>query len=257
MRTINCLTRRLNSRELYCFSRITSLLLSSALCAMGRRVVFGFGETFDGSGKAPDRRTMLRIGSLTKAFTGQVLASLVARWYGQVLRSLAGSHRLERNDPEPRGRQIRLIDFVIHSAGLPREVSREPGRPDNPFSTLTPEAYRNALASGPIDLPAGYRWTLFQFRIGRAFACSITCRRQAVRGVAKGTVLDPTGLTDTVLSLRPDDHLRLLQGHDFDGKPLPNVTTPLIAARCKPKFIRHLTTFCAGCGSAPRSYQVQ
>jgi serine-type D-Ala-D-Ala carboxypeptidase/endopeptidase len=30
--------------------------------------------------------------------------------------------------------------------------------------------------------------------------------------------------------LRPDDHLRLLQGHGFDGKPLPEVTTPLIAA---------------------------
>jgi D-alanyl-D-alanine-carboxypeptidase/D-alanyl-D-alanine-endopeptidase len=44
----------------------------------GQTVVFGFGETSDRSGKAPDRRTMLRIGSLTKAFTGQVLASLVA-----------------------------------------------------------------------------------------------------------------------------------------------------------------------------------
>jgi serine-type D-Ala-D-Ala carboxypeptidase/endopeptidase len=46
----------------------------------------------------------------------------------------------------------------------------------------------------------------------------------------KERVTDPAGLTDTVLSLRADDHNRLLQGHDFDGKPLPDVTTPLIAA---------------------------
>jgi serine-type D-Ala-D-Ala carboxypeptidase/endopeptidase len=46
----------------------------------------------------------------------------------------------------------------------------------------------------------------------------------------KARVLDPAGLTDTVLSLRPDDHLRLLQGHGFDGKALANVPTPLIAA---------------------------
>src|SRR3981081_3431368 len=44
----------------------------------GKTAVFGFGETSDGSGKPPDRHTMLRVGSLTKAFTGQVLASLVA-----------------------------------------------------------------------------------------------------------------------------------------------------------------------------------
>src|SRR5437879_81323 len=44
----------------------------------GKTAVFGFGESSDGSGKPPDQHTMLRVGSLTKAFTGQVLASLVA-----------------------------------------------------------------------------------------------------------------------------------------------------------------------------------
>src|SRR5262249_52240828 len=44
----------------------------------GKTAVFGFGETSDGSGKAPDRHTMLRIASITKVFTGHVLASLTA-----------------------------------------------------------------------------------------------------------------------------------------------------------------------------------
>src|SRR5262249_2621125 len=46
----------------------------------------------------------------------------------------------------------------------------------------------------------------------------------------KERVLDPLGLKDTVLALRPGGSARLLQGHDFDGKALPNVPTPLIAA---------------------------
>ena len=45
----------------------------------------------------------------------------------------------------------------------------------------------------------------------------------------KERVLDPVRLKDTVLSLRAGDRARLLQGHNFDGKPLPDVTTPLIA----------------------------
>src|SRR5262245_1299511 len=44
----------------------------------GKTAVFGFGETSDGSGKAPDRNTMMRIGSISKVFTGQVMASLAA-----------------------------------------------------------------------------------------------------------------------------------------------------------------------------------
>jgi serine-type D-Ala-D-Ala carboxypeptidase/endopeptidase len=115
----------------------------------GQTAVFGFGETSDGSRKAPDRRTMLRVGSLTKAFTGQVLASLVAD--GTVKFSDRLQDRIGWNVTIPgrAGHQIRLIDLVTHSAGLPREVSREPGPADNPFSTLTPEAYRNALAADP------------------------------------------------------------------------------------------------------------
>jgi D-alanyl-D-alanine-carboxypeptidase/D-alanyl-D-alanine-endopeptidase len=46
----------------------------------------------------------------------------------------------------------------------------------------------------------------------------------------KERVLDPAGLKDTVLALRAGDRARLLQGHDFDGKALPDVKTPLIAA---------------------------
>jgi serine-type D-Ala-D-Ala carboxypeptidase/endopeptidase len=196
----------------------------------GQTVVFGFGETSDRSGKAPDRRTMLRIGSLTKAFTGQVLASLVAD--GTVKFSDRLQDRLGWNVtiPSRAGRQIRLIDLVTHSAGLPREVSREPGLPDNPFSTLTPEAYRNALASDPLIFPPGTGALYSNFGFDVLSAALSHAAGKPYDALLKERVLDPAALTDTVLSVRPEDGTRLLQGHDFDGKPLPDVATPLIAA---------------------------
>jgi hypothetical protein len=42
------------------------------------RAVSGFGETGKGTGVSPGEQTVFRIGSVTKAFTGEVLASLVA-----------------------------------------------------------------------------------------------------------------------------------------------------------------------------------
>lgn len=196
----------------------------------GQTAVFGFGETSDGSRRRPDSHTMLRIGSISKAFTGQVLASLVAD--GTVKFSDRLQDRIGWNVPIPsRGEhQIRLIDLATHSAGLPREVDREPGPPDNPFSTLTPEAYRNALAADPLIFAPGTGALYSNFGFDLLSAALSHAAGKSYDILLKERVLELAGLSDTVLSLRSSDHIRLLQGHDFDGKPLPDVTTPLIAA---------------------------
>jgi D-alanyl-D-alanine-carboxypeptidase/D-alanyl-D-alanine-endopeptidase len=213
---------------LFLQSRVPALVIAAV--RNGETAVFGFGETADGSGKPPDGDTMLRVGSLSKAFTGQVLASLVAG------RTVSFTDRLQDRIgwnvtvAARDGRQIRLIELATHSSGLPREVEREPGPPDDPFSTLTPEAYGKALASDPLlFLPGtGALYSNFAFDVlGAALAHSAGKPYDALLAER---VLAPAGLKDTVLALRAGDRARLLQGHGFDGKPLPDVKTPLIAA---------------------------
>src|SRR5262245_30920055 len=66
-----------NGTMLFLESRVPAMIVGAV--RNGETAVVGFGETSDGSGKAPDGQTLLRIGSITKAFTGQVLADLVAK----------------------------------------------------------------------------------------------------------------------------------------------------------------------------------
>jgi D-alanyl-D-alanine-carboxypeptidase/D-alanyl-D-alanine-endopeptidase len=196
----------------------------------GETAVFGFGETADGSGKPPNRHTMLRVGSLTKAFTGQVLASLVADGTVKFTDRLQDRIGWNVTIPTRDGHQMRLTDLVTHSSGLPREVEREPGPPDDPFSTLTPEAYRKALASDPLLFAPGTGVLYSNFGFDVLSAALSHAAGKPYDALLEERVLDPLGLKDTVLSLRAGDHARLLQGHNFDGKPLPDVKTPLIAA---------------------------
>jgi D-alanyl-D-alanine-carboxypeptidase/D-alanyl-D-alanine-endopeptidase len=42
----------------------------------------------------------------------------------------------------------------------------------------------------------------------------------------KQRVLDPAGMKDTVFNLRPGDEARAMQGHNFDGSPMPVAHTP-------------------------------
>jgi serine-type D-Ala-D-Ala carboxypeptidase/endopeptidase len=196
----------------------------------GRSAVLGFGEISDGSNKTPDRHAILRVGSLTKAFTGQVLASLVADGTVKFTDRLQERIGWDVTIPARGGHQITLIELATHSSGLPREVERAPGSSDDPFSTLTPEAYRKGLTSDPLVFAPGTGALYSNFGFDILAAALTQAAGKPYDAVLKERVLDPLGLKDTMLLLRTGDRARVLQGHDVDGKPLPDVKTPLIAA---------------------------
>jgi D-alanyl-D-alanine-carboxypeptidase/D-alanyl-D-alanine-endopeptidase len=93
----------------------------------GETVVRSYGETAKGNGKAPDGDTLMRIGSITKAFTGQTLASLVADGTVKFSDTLQDRLGWDVRIPEGGGRKIRLIDLATHSSGLPREAEGTEG----------------------------------------------------------------------------------------------------------------------------------
>ena len=174
----------------------------------GETAVVGFGETAEGSGKTPDGDTLMRIGSITKVFTGATLASLAAD--GTVAFSDPLQEHLDWGITVPSrdGHVIRLIDLVTHTSGLAREVERESGPPGDPFATLTEEAYAKALAGELAAFSARHRRPLFELRLRRARRRPRQRRRQALCRRAQGARVDPSGLKDTVLNLRPGDEDR-------------------------------------------------
>lgn len=196
----------------------------------GETAVIGFGKIAEGSDKEPDGDTLMRIGSITKVFTGATLASLVADG------TVAFSDPLQKHlgwditVPSRDGHVVRLIDLVTHTSGLPREVERQPGPPDDPFATLTEEVYAKALAADPLLFPPGTGGLYSNFAFDVLAAALGNAAGKPYAEALKERVIDPAGLGDTVLALREGDEGRLMQGHNFDGSPMPNVpATPVMA----------------------------
>ena len=84
-----------------------------------------YGETEKGNKRPPDGTSLLRLNSLTKVFTTEVLVSLVAD--GKLaltdpLQRFAGDVRV----PIFGMRSITLLDLATHSAALPREMGDVP-----------------------------------------------------------------------------------------------------------------------------------
>ena len=217
-----------NGAMLFMDARVPALIIGAV--RKGETAVFGFGETSPGSGKAPDGQTMLRIGSITKAFTGQVLAGLVAQGAVRLTDRLQDRLGWPVKVPEHDGRPIRLIELATHTSGLPREVERAPGPADDPFRTLTQEAYVKGLQSDPLLFTPGAGGLYSNFAFDLLAAALAQAGGKPYEQLLKQIVFDPAGLKDTVLALRDGDAARLLQGHNFDGKPMPDVkATPVMA----------------------------
>jgi D-alanyl-D-alanine-carboxypeptidase/D-alanyl-D-alanine-endopeptidase len=196
----------------------------------GETVVRGFGEISDGSGKAPDGDTMMRIGSITKAFTGATLASMAADGKVQFTDKLQDRLGWDVTIPELGGKSIRLIDLATHSAGLPREAQIGPlGEGGDPKKLTTKEDYIASLKQFPLLYPPGTGMLYSNFGFDLLAQALANSAGKPYPELLKERVLDPAGLKDTVFDLRPGDEARAMRGHNFDGSQMPlSQTSPMI-----------------------------
>lgn len=197
--------------------RVPGMVL--AVVRNGESIVVGYGERADHAGE-PDGDTMIRVGSISKVFAGQVLASLVAD--GTVGLSDRLQDRLGWPDivvPALKGGEITLLELATHGSGLPREVAlqRDPARPD----FVSREMYRAALQNQQLlFVPGtGLHYSNYAFDLlGEALSNSAG---KPYAQLLQDRVFAPAGLKDTVVQLSDAQKARLFQGHAPNGEAYP------------------------------------
>jgi len=183
-------------------------------------VVLGFGETAPSSGVVPDGRTIVRIGSIAKAFAGQLLADLASA--GTVrLADPAQRYLPEFKLLEAQGQPITLIDLATHTAGLPREVPGEPAADGNPFAHFSWENYKAYLATATLASAPGTAAAYSNLGFGLLGRALESAGSQPYATLLQERITGPLGMPGTVLRLNDEQQKRLMTGHDFDGKPMP------------------------------------
>lgn len=185
--------------------------------------VHGYGERAGEGSEAPDGDTVMRLGSITKAFTGEMLAYLTAN--GTV--SLA--QPLIKSAPEFAGKEdvarIRLIDLVTHSGGLPRELPHKPGPDNDPFAPITIDAFADWLKTEPLLYEPGHSVMYSNFGFDLLAHGLAKAAHKPYPELLQEHITGPLGLKDTVFALSEEQKTRQMQGHGFGGEPLPDVPT--------------------------------
>ncbi|UFQ19797.1 MULTISPECIES: serine hydrolase domain-containing protein [Streptomyces] len=162
------------------------------------------GETAWRDGTPADADTRFEIGSLTKTFTGLLLAEMVAR--GEVAYNDPISRFLPRfATPGLRGSPITLLHLATHTSGLPRlppGLLRKsvPTWFSNPYACFSSDALLDALARTRPRAAPGVRVHYSNYGVG--LLGELLVRAAHGPGGAFATlvaerVLDPLGLTRT------------------------------------------------------------
>jgi len=188
----------------------------------GDEAVIAFGETAKGSGVRPSLDMVWPIGSVSKVFTGQILASMVVS--GEVRLTDPLSKYLPEGAvvPEAGRREILLVDLATHTAGLPRGIidEDEPGRPGYLGNkTYTMKEALAWLKGNPLEHPPGswFQYSNFGFGLlGQALA--------RTRGVSFGELVEqfyaPLGMKNTTTKPSAEQMERKASSYWMNGEEI-------------------------------------
>jgi D-alanyl-D-alanine-carboxypeptidase/D-alanyl-D-alanine-endopeptidase len=196
-------------------SAVTGMVL--AIVRNHEVLIKGYGETAPASGRAPDSNSEVRLCSVSKVFTADLLLKLVSEGKLSITDPLQKYAPPHSKVPEgPNATDITLLDLATHTSGLPREVSSYP--PKAPHFTFPNRAYRwtwlpkQKLASAP-GTAALYSNIGFDL-LGDALASAAST---SYASLLHDRLLQPLNMWDTTLVPSADQCARLLQPIKNEG----------------------------------------
>jgi serine-type D-Ala-D-Ala carboxypeptidase/endopeptidase len=199
--------------ELYANSGSTGLVL---VVVRGNQVYFhGYGEGVPGSHAAPSRETVVRLCSLTKIFTTDLLTKLIAN--GTVHLDDA----LEKYAPEgaivpKRDAPITLEALATHTAGLEREIGTAPRRTPH-FSYPDYETRWHWLASTELKFTPGTQAYYSNVGFDLLSDALAKAAREPYAALLRARTLKPLEMWETTFYPNPGQCERLMTGAHEEG----------------------------------------
>ena len=167
--------------------------------------------------------SLFEIGSITKVFTGILLADMVAR--GEVKLDDPISIHLPKTvkTPTRNGKEITLVDLATHTSGLPRMPTNfKPKDQKNPFADYTVEQLYEFLSAYTLPRDIGSKYEYSNVGMGLLGHILTVKTKTAYETLVVNRICKPLKMNDTSITLSTEQRSRLATGHGTDLKPTPN-----------------------------------
>jgi CubicO group peptidase (beta-lactamase class C family) len=174
----------------------------------GKRRVVAFG-----AGK-PD--SIYEIGSLTKTFTGLILAQMVQQGLVKLdepVRQLLPAGTVAK----PPGEEITLLDLTTQHSGLPRMPDNfKPINPENPYADYGAANLYQYVSGHGLEKPGTPKFLYSNLGVGLLGQALADRAGVSYPKLLAQQVTEPLGMHDTVVSLTAAQQRRFIEGHSAD-----------------------------------------
>jgi len=177
----------------------------------GRRQVFTYGAV------KPD--SIFEIGSVTKTFTGLLLAQMVEQGKVQ-LDEPVGELLPPHTVTKPEGPEVTLLDLALHQSGLPSLPDNfKPADITNPFADYDATKLYAYLKLHGLAKPAGAHYLYSNLGYGLLGFALASRAGIAYPQLLHAEITGPLRLNDTVIALSAGQQRRFLTGYASPGHP--------------------------------------
>lgn len=192
----------------------------------GRRIV-SYGRLAPDVPMTPSGDTIFEIGSITKVFTGLLLADMVERGEVNLDDPIAMFLPPDVVVPERGGKQIRLRELALHTSGLPRDPPVTTYI--NPFADYAPAQLYDFLYGYQLtrDIGSAHEYSNLGYGLlGHALGLRMDREFEAL---VVDRITGPLGMTSTGIRLTPAQSERLARGYTYLGEVAPEIEAGALA----------------------------
>jgi len=177
----------------------------------GTRRIFVYGAAKEDS--------IFEIGSVSKTFTGLILAQMVAQ------------HKVKLDEPvrellprgtvaKPEGAEITVLDLATQQSGLPRMPDNfHPADPQDPYADYRPANLYEFIGKHGVSKPANASFNYSNLGLGLLGQALANRAAMTYPELLKVEITGPLELHDTVVKLSPEQEKRFVPGHTPQHQP--------------------------------------
>ena len=194
------------------------------------RLAIGFGYLREHAGPQVTPETLFEIGSITKAFTGVLLAEMALR--GEVALDDPVSRHLPPGMvvPEKDGVAITLRHLSSHTSGLPRLPGNlAPANNEDPYADYSPAQLTAFLANHELRRAPGVQYEYSNLGAGLLGWALAHSAGRDYEALIRERVLAPLGMNETVILVPDGLGGRFATGHNGMGEPTSPWAIPTLA----------------------------
>jgi serine-type D-Ala-D-Ala carboxypeptidase/endopeptidase len=197
--------------------------------ADGTRRIQAYGDA--GPGALPlSAETVFEIGSISKVFTGILLADMAADGLLSIEDPLQSLVPDGVTVPSRPGRTIRLVDIATHHSGLPRlPDNMNPSDLNNPYADYTPEMLFDFLNGHELRRDVGSEFEYSNLAVGMMGYLLALKNGTDYEALVKERILEPLGMEKSGITLTPEMERWFAKGHDQNGQVVPYWDIPTLA----------------------------